>query len=55
MSACASSPALQMWQLLCGAHATAFTGAPCRCSSATGSVGYLSGDRRACAQGFHRV
>ena len=41
MSACASSPAVQMWHEECGAHASAFTGAVCRCSSATGSVGNL--------------
>ena len=43
MSACASSPAVQMWQEECGAQASVFTGAVCRCSSATGSVGNLHG------------
>lgn len=39
MRAWLSSPAVQMWQEECGAQASAFTHAWCRCSSATGSVG----------------
>ena len=43
ISACESSPAVQMCALLCGAQDRELTGAWCLCSSAMGRVGYLMG------------
>eukprot|EP00959_Pyramimonas_sp_CCMP1952_P220921 4619049-Pyramimonas_sp.AAC.1 len=48
MRAWLSSPAVQMWQEECGAHASELTHAWCRCSSATGIVGYRMSSTTTC-------